>query len=338
MKKKCSVIALLLLIISIAVAMGLPLAGGGEPQRKKATVKGKTPRNSGTAKKRAKNKGAGVPKKVLDQYEVGKFQGIPYRFLAPEGYDASKKYPLILSLHGAGGTGDDNLSSMRNWTAIFVGEEWRKKYPCFVVAPQSPGSWRVTDEEVPEMTEERLQGFSEHWRKRFEERSDRLAELKESSKGSLTIAIELVEKISKEYSVDRDRVYVLGHSMGGFGSWNAVWARSDFFAAAIPSAGGLYPWKDPARFAKVPVWTFHGSGDKVVSVENTREIFEKLKKQGGNLKYTEMRGVGHNVVIQAFSYKGDEPDKGYVTRYAGPDCDKTEDVWDWLFKQKRKSK
>ena len=56
-----------------------------------------------------------------------------------------------------------------------------------------------------------------------------------------------------------DGTDLLGHSMGGFGTWNAIWHAPERFAAAIPSAGGLPPWRDPARFKDVPVWgTVHG--------------------------------------------------------------------------------
>ena len=108
----------------------------------------------------------------------------------------------------------------------------------------------------------------------------------------------------------------------------------DRFAAAIPSAGGLLPWKDPARFKNVPIWAFHGGSDPVVPTDFSREIFARLKKVGGNLKYTELKDVKHNASQYAFSYKGDEPEKGYVTRYSSEKCDKTANVWDWLFAQR----
>lgn len=291
-------------------------------------------------KRRPGNKGAGVPKEVIEQYKADRFEGLPYRLLAPAEYDSTKKYPLILSLHGAGGVGNDNLSSLRHWDAIFVDPAWRKRYPCFVVVPQSPSSWQITGEEIPNLSEERIADYSEFWQKQIERRRERLKQWATypNRKGSLSTAIELVEKLAKEYSVDTDRIYVLGHSMGGFGSWNAIWARPDFFAAAIPTAGGIMPWKDWSRFAKVPVWTFHGAADPVVSVQFTREIFAKMEKLKGNTKFTELKGVPHSASRHAFCYTGDDPDKGYTTHYASPMCDRTEDVWQWLFRQKRQSR
>lgn len=287
--------------------------------------------------KRPGNRGTGVSKEVVEQYKAGRFEGLPYRFLTPNDYDPVKRYPLILSLHGAGGVGDDNLSNLRHWNAIFVDPAWCEKYPCFVVAPQSPSSWTITGEQIPELDDEKIGGYSEFWREQIKRRQERstLWIVDPNRKGSLSVAIELVEKLVKEYSIDPDRIYVLGHSMGGFGSWNAIWARPDLFAAAIPTAGGLMPWKDWSRFAKVPVWTFHGTADPVVPVQFTREIFAKMEKLKGNTKFTELKGVPHSVSRHAFAYKGDDPVKSYVTHYSGPACDQTEDVWQWLFRQKR---
>lgn len=278
-----------------------------------------------------RNKGAGVPDKVIEAYTPASFHGMPYRFLLPDNYDPSKSYPMILSLHGRAGIGDDNRSQFRNWTAVFVDEKWRKKYPCIVVAPQSWDSWLAFNERAP-ARKNGLPKYSAAWEKRFAERGDPSEQV---STGSLTMAYMLVDEMSRRYSVDKDRIYVLGHSMGGHGSWNAIWHAPNRFAAAIPSAGGLAPWHDPAKFKDVPIWAFHGDVDPTVPVEFTREIFEKLKKAGGNMKYTELGGVKHNASSFGFYYKGDDSEKKWKTHYSSDRCDKTEDVWDWLFRQKR---
>jgi predicted peptidase len=279
-----------------------------------------------------RNKGAGVPEKVIEAYEPASFHGMPYRLLLPKDYDSSMRYPLILSLHGRAGIGNDNLSQFRAWTSIFVDPGWRKKYPCIVVVPQSWDSWLVFNERAPDPENSDQTWKSAVWEKWFAKRgypSDQI------STGSLTLAFLLVDEISRRLSVDEDRVYVLGHSMGGFGSWNVIWHDPGRFAAAIPSAGGLPPWKDPARFKDVPVWAFHGSADPVVPVEFTREIFERIKKVGGIVKFTELGGVKHGANTYAFKYKGDDPDKRFITHSSNNRCDKTEDIWEWLFSQRR---
>ena len=62
---------------------------------------------------------------------------------------------------------------------------------------------------------------------------------------------------------------------------------------------------------------------------------EKMPELDGNMKFTELKGVGHSAYRAGFAYKGDDPEKGYVTHYAGPACDKTKDAGQWLFRQKR---
>ena len=279
-----------------------------------------------------RNKGAAVPDDVIAAYQPGVFHGMPYRLLLPEDYDPSNRYPLILSLHGRAGIGDDNRSQFRNWTSIFVNPEWRAKYPCIVLVPQSWDTWLAFNERAPEPQNRKLVWESPAWEKRFAERGDPSEEV---STGSLTMAFLLVDEISRKYSVDNDRVYVLGHSMGGHGSWNAIWTDPGRFAGAIPSAGGLPPWKDPAKFKDVPVWAFHGDADPTVPVEFTREIFDRLKAVGGNMKFTVLGGVQHNASSFGFYYKGDDPDKNWKTYESSSRCDGTTDVWDWLFRQHR---
>jgi predicted peptidase len=151
--------------------------------------------------------------------------------------------------------------------------------------------------------------------------------------GPLTKAFALIDRIGEEYSVDTKRIYVLGHSMGGYGTWNAIWAAPRRFAAAIPSAGGLPPWQDYAQFKDVPTWAFHGTADPTVPVEFTREIFARLQKLGGNLKFTELKNVDHDAQSHAFAYQGDDADKGFITHTSSGRCDPTPNVWDWLFRQ-----
>ncbi len=283
-------------------------------------------------RRQLRNKGAGVPDAVIEAYTPASFYGMPYRLLLPDNYDPSILYPLILSLHGRAGIGDDNRSQFRNWTDVFADAGWREKYPCIVIVPQSWDSWLVFNERAPNPGNRHLVWESPAWEQRIAERGDPSEEV---STGSLTMAFILVDDICRRYSVDQDRVYVLGHSMGGHGTWNAIWQDPKRFAAAIPSAGGLPPWKDPAKFKDVPIWAFHGDVDPTVPVEFTRGIFEQIKKAGGNMKFTELGGVKHNASSFGFYYKGDDPEKNWITHSSSKRCDPTEDVWEWLFRQHR---
>lgn len=65
---------------------------------------------------------------------------LPYRLLLPENYDASKKYPLVFFLHGAGERGNDNEKQLVHGAKLFLKEENRKRFPAIIVFPQCPAN------------------------------------------------------------------------------------------------------------------------------------------------------------------------------------------------------
>ena len=151
----------------------------------------------------------------------------------------------------------------------------------------------------------------------------------------LEIVFDLIDKIQKDFNIDEKRIYVLGASMGGFGSWTAMQEEPDLFAAGIPVCGGPSPTQnlDLDRIKHIPIWAFHGKEDSTIPYEKSKNAFEKLKIAKGNCKLTSLSGIKHSSWIQAFEYKGDDKAKGYVTEYSSNKCDKESDVWEWLFRQ-----
>ena len=197
-------------------------------------------------------------------------QKLPYRLLKPDPYDPQKQYPLVLFLHGAGERGTDNDKQLVHGVPAFTSEANRKKYPCFLVAPQCPSGARWVEVDW---------GAASH------------TQPKEASE-PLRLTLELLESLKKELPVDEKRIYVTGLSMGGYGTWDVIARRPDLFAAAAPVCGG----GDEAtaeRIAKVPVWAFHGAKDTVVKPARSRNMIEALKKAGGSPKYTEYPAEGH---------------------------------------------
>ncbi len=257
--------------------------------------------------------------------------GLLYRLFTPK-IEANARYPLILSLHGAGGKGNDNLKSLKPWNGLISEPEFQAKHPCFIVVPQSPGPWRVQGSE-PDITPEDIAGYPEIWREVAKIRAGMF--LNKATDGKLGPVFALLDKLAGEMPIDVDRVYVLGHSMGGFGSFECLAAEPNRFAAAIPSAGGLSPWHDPVIFKHVPIWAFHGDQDRTVLYGLSLNVFERLREAGGAMKLTKLGGVGHGASGYAFSYTGDAVQEGFETLYTGENCDRTEDVWEWLFARKR---
>jgi predicted peptidase len=214
---------------------------------------------------------------------------LPYRLLTPLRYDHGERYPLVLFLHGAGERGNDNVAQLLHGVPEFVAPAKRKKYPCFLLAPQCPRHERWADwsaRRQPEMPTEPLR-----------------------------LALAALEQMQKEYSVDADRIYVTGLSMGGFGTWDLVSRYPERFAAAVPICGG----GDPAmasRLTQLPIWAFHGRRDLVVPARCSRTMIEALKQAGGQPRYTEFPRVGHASWVPAY---------------------KDSELFGWLFAQKRRS-
>jgi len=310
---------------------------GARAKGKKASGKAKGKGANATGAERKVE----VDETVLKLYEAREYKGMPYRLMKPIDFNPATTYPLILSLHGKGGVGSDNLGNLRVWTGFLAREELRRKHPCFVLAPQTAQRWTMADEKVPPLTTETIKAYPEVWQQWLKRRmtegttSGTAARASLFGSGDLSKVFDLVAEIEKEFHIDRDRIYVLGHSMGGFGTWNAIYAKPEMFAAAIPTAGGLPPWQDPKRFANVPVWAFHGTADPLVPFEFTKGIFDAMKQCGGNMKFTELKGVNHGSNVPGFQYTGDDEAAGRITHYSSDRCDKESNIWDWLFKQKR---
>lgn len=111
--------------------------------------------------------------------------------------------------------------------------------------------------------------------------------------------IKFIEQIIKEYNVDETRIYLTGFSMGGYGTWYTAMARPDLFAAIAPVSGGGMAWN--AEVLNMPVWAFHGSDDDVVSVLQSEEMVESMKKSGRNIKFSNLEGRGHNIGKEVFN-------------------------------------
>ncbi|HEV8273067.1 MAG TPA: dienelactone hydrolase family protein [Chitinophagaceae bacterium] len=230
---------------------------------------------------------------ALDIYEKKEFvfaegKTLPYRILYPANYDKTKKYPLLLFLHGAGERGNDNEKQLTWGSKLFITEENRKNFPAIIVLPQCPEEsfWAVTkiDRTTTPFTIEFDYTAEPNW--------------------PLAAANELVKKISKEEGVDKSRIYISGLSMGGMGTFESVYRYPELYAAALPICGGGDVNHYDKRVAKVPFWVFHGAADAVVNVKLSQEMVEKLKSLKAEVRYSEYPGVNHDSWNKAFA----EPD------------------------------
>ncbi|MDI9874245.1 carboxylesterase family protein [Flectobacillus rivi] len=211
---------------------------------------------------------------------------LPYRILFPENYDASKKYPIVLVLHGAGERGNDNEKQLTHGSKLFLSPENRQKFPAIVIFPQCP-----TDS---------------YWASVKIDRSKSPLDIdftyNEQPNWPLVAAVDLVKQISKTEKVDKNRIYIMGLSMGGMGTFEAIARNPKLFAAAVPICGGAnLTWAK--KYAQtVPVWIFHGDADGVVKVGYSRDMYAALRAlEAKEVKYTEYPNVNHNSWDNAFA-------------------------------------
>jgi lysophospholipase L1-like esterase/dienelactone hydrolase len=117
----------------------------------------------------------------------------------------------------------------------------------------------------------------------------------------LKIALEALNAVQKEFSVDAQRLYLTGLSMGGFATWDCITRHPDRFAAAAPICGGGDESRVTTAVAKVPVWAFHSFDDNAVKVKFTRIMIDAMRAAGGSPKYFEYIGAGHASWNNAFA-------------------------------------
>jgi predicted peptidase len=112
-------------------------------------------------------------------------------------------------------------------------------------------------------------------------------------------------------SIDRDRVYLTGQAMGGFGAFNVIRQDPNMFAAAVTVSGGGDP-NSAWRYAHVPVWLYGGESSQILHY--SQEMYDALKKFHGKPNLTIIKGSKTNCWPQVY----DSPA-----------------TWDWLFAQRR---
>ncbi|MFL6216203.1 MAG: prolyl oligopeptidase family serine peptidase [Blastocatellia bacterium] len=199
----------------------------------------------------------------------------PYRVFVPSSYDGTRSFPLVIALHGMGG--DENSYFDYYANGLFKTEAERHGYIVACPKGRKPASMYIGDAERD--------------------------------------VLDVMTEMMRAYRIDPDRVYLTGHSMGGYGTLSVAMNHPELFAAIAPVAGGVMSPASLSKIARVPQLLVHGDADRTVPVERSRMIVEAGKKLGAEVKYIEVPGGDHGDVV-APHFK---------------------DVFDWFDAHKRKS-
>ena len=196
---------------------------------------------------------------------------LPYRTYVPTAYTGTKAFPLIIALHGLGGTED----------AFF--DNYEKKLPPlaeshgYIVA--SPLGYRVDGSygwglgtPPADPNTRRTQDFSEQ------------------------DVMQVLARVRQLYKIDDSRIYLMGHSMGAIGTWKIAPKYPDIWAAIAPFSGSGAP-DTLEKIRSVPEIIVHGDADPTVNVSGSRTMVAKLKELGVEFKYIEVPGGLHSDVV-----------------------------------------
>lgn len=103
----------------------------------------------------------------------------------------------------------------------------------------------------------------------------------------------IIDKVAAEYCIEKDRIMLTGSSMGGYGTWETAMCYPEYFAAIAPVAGGGVAWR-ALKLRKMPIKTYHGTVDTVVTPLQSEIMVEAVRKEGGEAQLVYLEGMGHN--------------------------------------------
>ena len=229
----------------------------------------------------------------LSQYEKKEFthngQILMYRILYPEDYEKDKKYRLIIFLHGSGERGNNNESQLIHGGSFFLQDTIRKKYPAIVIFPQCPkdSAWSYFQHIFDTVTKKMSFSFVHQ----------------DQPVTTEWLVKELIDSLINTNHVDKNFVYIGGLSLGAIGTYDLIERYPNIFAAAFPICGAGDTLMANRFAEQIPLWIFHGGADPVVNPEFSRGYYRAMLALGGEVKYSEYPGVGHNSWDNAFMEK-----------------------------------
>jgi predicted peptidase len=179
-------------------------------------------------------------------YQYSKHNEMPYRVMVPGKYDPASKYPLVIFLHGIDERGTDNEKQLKWGASLFKSDSVREDHPSFVIFPQCPSDY--------------------FWASDYPMQS-----LKS-----------LIDDFSSKHNVDKSRIYIVGLSMGAYGTYEMVARNPGFFAAAIAISGDG-DLNRAHNMAKTQWKIYGGKKDDIVSSDKSEKMAKALQNSGAKV-------------------------------------------------------
>ena len=195
-----------------------------------------------------------------------------YQIYIPPGFRNEQNLPLIIFLHGIGQRGSGGFVPTEGAAGALV-RHYFAGVPALVLLPQCR--------------------LGSYW-------SDPVME---------RMVMQALAQTIEKFRADAARVFLTGVSMGGYGVWHLASNHAETFAALVSICGGssilsgdrFTPVAE--KVSRIPAWVFHGADDKIVPISESRELVKAIRANGGEVKYSEYPGVGHNVWLNALAEK-----------------------------------
>lgn len=189
-------------------------------------------------------------------YQPAMFNTMPYRVMVPTRYDSTKEYPLVIFLHGIDERGTDNEKQLRWGASLFKSDSVRKDYPAFVIFPQCPSDF--------------------YW----------------ANDNPMQTLRALIDEFTAVNNVNKNKIYIVGLSMGAYGTYELVARNPDLFAAAIAISGDG-DHNRAKNMAKSQWKIYAGRKDNVVTSDKSERMAEALRKSGAKVSLTVYPDANH---------------------------------------------
>ncbi|MES2653525.1 MAG: alpha/beta fold hydrolase [Bacteroidota bacterium] len=207
-----------------------------------------------------------------DHFEKRSFKSenttILYRFLSPKSNKKEEKYPLIITFHNSTRIGSDNENQLEPLARIWLRDTIYEQYQCYVLAPQF--NKRSSD---------------------YKNNEDGIL-FSEPSSDAIHL-LKLLEEIEKEYpNIDKNRIYLVGYSMGGSTAQNILNNKPHKFAAIV-SIAAVPDISNLKKLNKKNIWLIHGKLDTENPYVGSEYLYRKLS-HNKNLDFTTFTNLDHN--------------------------------------------